>query len=320
MYYVSENIVRALVTQEPVTECVRLAFIALAKGEASCFPIVRETLNYQNAIFGFKSGFDRMAPILGVKAGGLWPGNLAKGMANHQSTIILFDPETGAPHALVRGTYLTALRTAAASALSIRYLARNNASTLGIVGAGGQSAFQLRAALEERPFRSVIIFDRNKENTAKLASLVKDLGLEAHICTTEELCARSDVIITVTPSFEPLIENDWVKPGTHLACMGADTAGKQEVASILIARAELFGDVPSQAVTLGECQHAAREGRICGDDITTLGAVMSGAHKGRANDASITVFDSTGMALQDLSVAQLALDMAKEENLTITLE
>ncbi|MEM6650495.1 MAG: ornithine cyclodeaminase family protein [Pseudomonadota bacterium] len=320
MYYVSEEMVKELVSQEGVTEVVSDAFEALAAAEATCFPIVRETLNYADAIFGFKSGFDRKSPILGVKAGGLWPGNAAKGVPNHQSTVVIFDENSGAPTALVRATYLTALRTAAASAISIRHLARPNSTVLGIVGAGGQGEFQLKAALAERDFTHVVIYDPNTDNADALAHKMNEMGLEATSASPEELANASDVIITVTPSREPILQDAWIKPGTHLACMGADTIGKQEVEAKLVGRADLFGDVAEQAITLGECQHAYKEGLIQESDITTIGAVINASHAGRTDEDTITLFDSTGIALQDLSSAKLAVDAAIEAGKIVELD
>ena len=121
----------------------------MAKGDAYNFPVVREAIGYADALYGFKSGFDKAGKVLGVKSGGYWPGNMDKGLTNHQSTVFLFDPDTGQLAALVGGNYLTAVRTAASSAVSIAHLARKDAKVIGMVGAGHQAKFQLRAALEE---------------------------------------------------------------------------------------------------------------------------------------------------------------------------
>ena len=320
MYYVSEEAVRKSVTQEAVTEAIEDVFVALARKSAVNFPIVRETLDYADAIFGFKSGFDRSKPALAVKAGGLWPGNRARGLANHQSTIVLFDPDTGGPHALVRGTYLTALRTAAASALSIRCLARKDSKSLGVLGAGGQALFQVRAALKERAFEEVHISDTSTENAEALKSSLADADLSISIASPREMAEQSDVIITVTPAFEPAIRAAWVRPGTHLACMGADTKGKQEVETALLANASVFCDEPGQAIVLGESQHAYGAGSLKLSDLTMLGLVLSGEREGRRNADEVTVFDSTGMALQDLAAAQLALRCAADKGLSVGLE
>ena len=320
MYYVSEEAVQKSVTQEAVTDAIEDVFVALARKSAVNFPIVRETLDYADAIFGFKSGFDRSKPALAVKAGGLWPGNRARGLANHRSTIVLFDPDTGGPHALIRGTYLTALRTAAASALSIRCLAREDSKSLGILGAGGQSLFQVRAALRERAFEQLYISDASTENAEALKSSLNDTDLSVSIAPPQEMTERSDVIITVTPAFEPVICADWVRPGAHLACMGADTKGKQEVETALLVSASVFCDEPGQAIVLGESQHAYGAGGLKLSELTMLGLVLSGECSGRRNADEITIFDSTGMALQDLAAAQLALRCAADKALSVDLD
>ncbi len=324
MYYVSEETVKELVDQAAVTAVIGPMYEAMARGEAVNFLVVRETLGYADAIFGFKSGFDRRQPILGVKAGGLWPANAAKGLPNHQSTIVLFDPEHGGPLALVRGTWLTALRTAAASALSIRYLARAGAKVLGILGAGGQSLTQVKAALAERDFRELRICDRAEEHARVLAAALATSGaytdLIIRTCNAEEMADGADVIITVTPSWEPIVKAAWVRPGTHLACMGTDTAGKQEVEAALVAKASLFCDDPRQAVSIGECQHAFRDGLIGEETITPVGRVISAEHPGRRDTDEITLFDSTGVGLQDLVAARLALDRALAVGRAISLD
>ena len=320
MYYISEKAVQDIVTQQAVTKAVEGAFKALAQDRAECWPIVRETLGYADATFGFKSGFDRSLPAMGIKAGGLWPGNAAKGLANHQSTVVLFDLETGAPKALVRATYLTALRTAAASALSIRHLAREDARTLGIIGAGGQGEWQVRAALAERSLEKVMIFDAKAESALALAACIAQLGVETSVTSAEDLARASDVIITITPARAPVLMGEWVKPGTHIAAMGSDTVGKQELTVDLVSSAALFGDVAEQAISLGECQHAFAAGNIKSEDITCMGDVLLGQHDGRKSEEEITVFDSTGMALQDLASCELALQLALEREVALELD
>lgn len=320
MFHVSEAAVIDLVPQAAVTAAISDVYAAMAAGSATNFPVVRERLGHADAIFGFKSGFDRSRLTLGVKAGGLWPGNKARGLANHQSTVLLFDSDSGAPIALVCATYLTALRTAAASAISIRHLARPDATTLGLLGAGGQAAFQVRAALAERSFSRLIIASRSPGPAAALAAALADTGLPIHIESAEAMARAADVIITVTPSFQALIADDWVRPGTHLACMGADTKGKQEVAAALVSRARRFVDDVAQAITLGECQHAHAAGMIDAATLTPIGAVINGSSAGRTSPQEITLFDSTGVGLQDVAAAQLALELAQKAGRAIELE
>jgi len=314
MHYVSEHVIQKLVRQERVNAAIAHVFTAMAEGNARNFPVVRELLEHKGAVFGFKSGFAPNDALLGVKVGGYWPHNAAQGTPNHQSTVLLVDPDSGAPVAVVAAAYLTALRTAAASALSVRHLARQDAETLGILGAGGQSLTQVRAALSERDFQSVLICSRSPGPVDALISSLAASGVDAKSCDAATLARTSDVIITVTPSQHAIIKADWVQPGTHIACMGADTRGKQEVESSLMERARLFGDEPSQCVSIGECQSAYRDGTICQDDIVALGDVINGSVPGRTSPADITVFDSTGVGLQDLVAARLALDIAIEHD------
>ncbi len=310
VYYIPESIIEKHVQLKEITCAVESMYKAIANDRAQNFPVVREQLGYADAIFGFKSGFDSTGPLLGVKAGGYWPGNGGRGITNHQSTVVLFDPDTGQAKALVAGNRLTALRTAAASAVSIKYLARSDASVLGILGAGAQSFLQVRAALDTRPFTRLLIVDRVPEQAAALAAEFADLDIDVSCTSAETMTTSSDVIITVTPSFKPVIKADWVRPGTHFACMGTDTRGKQELESRLFSTATVFCDERVQAITIGECQHPFNDGLIRESDIIPIGKVISGDHPGRAKNEEVTIFDSTGVGLQDVVAANAALEIA----------
>lgn len=310
MYFVPEAFISTSVSQEAVTEAVARIYVAMTDGSATNFPVVREPLGYANAIFGFKSGFDLETGGLGVKAGGLWPGNHSKGLANHQSTILLFDPETGAPLALVEAAHLTALRTASASALSVRHLARKDARTLSLVGAGGQAIHQIRALFNERKFDQILISSRSEENARRLAAQLSREGIEAQATTIETAARSADVLVTITPAFSPFIEDGWVREGTHIACMGADTRGKQEIDMRLLSRARVFVDDIAQAITIGECQHARAARLVTEACLCPIGDVISGKAAGRTQDSAITIFDSTGVGLQDIAAAQLAFRTA----------
>jgi ornithine cyclodeaminase len=298
---------------------VESVFGAMARGDAYNFPVIREALGHADAVYGFKSGFDRAGLALGLKSGGYWPGNAAKGLTNHQSTVCLFDADTGRLKALVGGNHLTALRTAAASAVSIRHLARPDARVLGMVGAGHQAAFQLRAAAETLPFERVVAWNYHPDMLPGLAAVAAEIGLPFAAVARERLCAEADVIITIGSSFAPQLMADWVRPGTHLACMGTDTVGKQEVDPEILARAAVFTDEVAQSVGLGEAQHAVAAGLIAEAALTPIGAVINGEHPGRTEPGQITLFDGTGVGLQDLAVAQVATQRAAEAGLAVTV-
>lgn len=312
MLIVSEATCEKVVTREAAFSAVENVFAAMARGDAYNFPVVREAIGHADALYGFKSGFDRAGLTLGVKSGGYWPNNAKKGLTNHQSTVFLFDPDTGMLDALVGGNYLTALRTAAASAVSIAHLARKDVKVLGMVGAGHQSTFQLRAALEQRDFEKIVGWNLEPADLKRLAAIADEKGLPFEALEREALAGAADVIITITSAHEPLLMREWIKPGTHIASMGTDTKDKQELDPAIMAAASVFTDEVAQSVTLGEAQHAIGGGLIKEGDITPIGDVINGKHPGRDSDDAITLFDGTGVGLQDLAVASAAAKLASE--------
>lgn len=313
MLIVSEETCKAVIDRASAFTAVENVFGAMARGDAYNFPVIREAIGYADALYGFKSGFDKAGKALGVKSGGYWPGNMAKGLTNHQSTIFLFDPDTGQLAALVGGNYLTAVRTAASSSVSIAHLARKDSKVLGMVGAGHQAQFQLRAAAEQRDFEKVVAWNFHPDMLPALGKVAEEIGLPFEAVEREQLGAEADVIITITSAHDALMMRDWIKPGTHIACMGTDTKGKQEVDPALVAAATLFTDEVAQSITIGETQHAVASGAIAERDITPIGAVINGDHPGRTSDAEITLFDGTGVGLQDLAVASVAAKLAEEQ-------
>lgn len=317
---VPEKVCPEIIGRPEAFKAIEAIFAAMARGDAYNFPVVREAIGHADALYGFKSGFDRAGLVLGVKSGGYWPNNAVKGLTNHQSTVFLFNPDTGQPLAIVGGNYLTALRTAASSSVSIQHLARKDAKVLGMVGAGHQSGFQLRAAAEQRDFEKVVAWNPHPEMLPKLGQVAEEIGLAFEAVSQEQLGAEADVIITITSAFEPLLMKDWIKPGTHLACMGTDTKGKQEVDPALIATASVFTDEVAQSISIGETQHAIAQGLIGEDAIATIGDVINGTHPGRRSADEITLFDGTGVGLQDLAVASAAVELALKQGMAIEIE
>ncbi len=315
MLIVPEALIASLVSPEDAFRAVEACFAAMARGDAYNFPVVREALG-EGRQYGFKSGLDRAGGQLGVKAGGYFPGNASKGMINHQSSVFLFDPDTGRPVAMVGGNLLTALRTAAASAIAIDRLARPEAHVLGIVGAGHQAGFQLRAAARVRRFERVIAWNLHPEMLPKLGAVAAELGLPFEAVDLPRL-READVIVTITSSPAASLLAAHVSPGTHLSCMGTDTKGKQEVEPALVAGASVFTDEVAQSVTIGEAQHAVAAGLLDASAIVPLGDVLIGTHPGRRSVDEITLFDGTGVGLQDLAVAAVAVQRARERGLGI---
>ncbi|TCD12288.1 iminosuccinate reductase BhcD [Oricola cellulosilytica] len=320
MIIVPEKEIGALITRADAFTAVESVFASMAKRTATNFPVIREAIGHADALYGFKSGFDRAALNLGLKSGGYWPGNAAKGITNHQSTVFLFDADSGRCRAVVGGNLLTALRTAAAAAVSVAHLARRDSKVLGIVGAGHQAAFQLRAVAEQRGFERVVAWNRTASKLDGLAKAAGEIGLPFKAVSLEELGAQADVIVTITSSFEPVLLDRHVKPGTHLACMGTDTKGKQEVEAALVARATLFTDEVAQSISIGECQHAIADGSVTEGDVGELGEVINGDRPGRRAEDEITLFDGTGVGLQDLAVAGAVVDLAVEKGVALEVD
>ncbi|CTQ61245.1 ornithine cyclodeaminase family protein [Roseibium album] len=306
MKYVPEEVSSRLATHELAYEAVRNALIAAADRETATFPVVIGHGSDPNNVYAIKSC--AVAEIAGLKIGSYWPGNDRLGVPRHNSIIFLFDQDTGRIGAAVEAGHLNAFRTAAADAVAAEILARKDASTLAIFGAGHQAGFEVQALSRIRGITHVLVVARNREKGARFADGLRRGGLEASVCSAEEACRRADIVVTATPSCEPLFEADWVKPGSHVASMGSDTSGKQELPPGLFENASLFCDLPGQSRSIGEFQHAAENLYLA-----AIGDVLCGRAPGRTDDDEITIFDSSGLSVQDLYVARTVLELVERE-------
>jgi ornithine cyclodeaminase len=223
---------------------------------------------------------------------------------------MLVDDETGRPKALINATLLNAYRTAAADAVAVDVLARPDATSLGLIGAGRQASFDARAVCRIRRVTKVRIWNRTAEAARRAAAELADLAPQVEAVDRIDEAGGCDIVITATASRTPLLERASVRPGTHISAMGADQPGKQELALDLVEAAQLFADDPAQSVSIGELQHASVKLGLPKSAITPIGAVLRGEAKGRAAEDSITLFDSSGTALQDLLVAEAVLAAA----------
>jgi ornithine cyclodeaminase len=311
MIVISESAARQLVTPADAIDAVESAFKHVAQRDATNFPVVRERLLPGLDVYGIKSGAAISAGMLGLKIGGYWRGNAALNLTRHQSTTVLSDPQTGQCVALVSSNYLTGLRTAAACALAIRTLARRDVRTLGVIGSGAQALFHIELACLVRPFERVLIASANPQNASACAEKARRFKLDARAADAETVTREADVLITLTPSTRPVVMREWVRPGTHISAMGADTAGKQELDARIMTDARVYVDDWAQAASIGECQAAVRAQLLSSEGIAgSLCDVLAGALPGRSDDSEITVFDSSGMAVQDIFVANRALQAA----------
>jgi ornithine cyclodeaminase len=300
---IDEMTVATLVSPEDALREMREVFAKLSDAKAVNFPVVREPVG--PSVFGVKSGSYLERGLLGLKAGGYFPANALQGNTRHQSIVVLFDPQTGMPRALVGGNLVTKLRTAAAAALSIELLSKPDSSVLAVIGAGAQAEPHIRAACAVRAFTSVILWNRSRDPARKLARDLEKLGIGVQVAESPQAAVETaDVVITLTPATSPVVGTDWIAPGTHLACMGADTAGKQEVDERLVAASRVFTDSIEQACTIGECQTGIRSALFGREHIVgVLGDILTGRCEGRRTAREITLFDGTGLAVQDLVMA-----------------
>lgn len=299
---------------------VESAFKDFAFGKASIFPVIREKIEPFEGFFGVKAGYLASQGYLGYKGGGFWKTNLERGIAGHQSVILLYNPETGIPLAAMDGNYLTIVRTGAVGAIAAKYLARRNSRKVGIVGTGTQGKIQLSGLLEVLPIEKILSFDLNQEANQKFADQWKRSGVQIIPCgTAKEAVNGVDVIVTTTPSFHPIIKDEWVLPGMHINAIGSDTKGKQEIDEKVLGRAKIVVDSLNQARELGECQHAFRDS-IIQTIHAELGEIIAQMKPGRETDSEITLFDATGIALQDLAVAAFAYEAAVARGVGIYLK
>jgi alanine dehydrogenase len=253
--------------------------------------------------------------MAGTKIVNVHPENPKKGLATVMAAIILNDAKTGRPVALLDGTYITGMRTGAAGGVATKYLSRKNAETLGVAGAGVQALFQIAAICQVRKIKRIFVSDINQKKINWLANQLKPLKLKVQGVSLKE-AAEQDILVTVTPSEKPIIRKEWIKPGTHINAIGADAQGKEELDPMILKKSKIFIDDWAQASHSGEINVPLKRGIIREKDIfASLGQVVSGKSVGRKNNREVTVFDSTGLAIQDLFTAELVYRMALKKKI-----
>lgn len=297
MKFMSEDESASLVSHAMAYDAAREALVAVAE-EAIIFPAVLGHGSSPANRFSIKSA--ATADFAGLKVGSFWPGNSDQGLPRHNSLILLFDQSVGRVEWVIEAGKVNAYRTAAADAVAADLLARADASVLAIFGAGNQALFECLAIARIRPIRQVRVVARDAAKGDAFVAALKGEGLNAVRTEAREACEQADIVVTATPSRAPLFEAGWVRPGTHVASMGSDAAGKQELPPGLFDRAALFCDLPSQAVIMGDLQHFGGDRA----SIVAIGEVLRGSAQGRVSPEQITVFDSSGIALQDLTIAR----------------
>ncbi len=230
------------------------------------------------------------------------------------SILIYTDPVTGFPLAIVDGSHHTVMRTGAAAAVSAKWMARKDSTRLAIVGAGNMAEGALETCNEIFPWTDVRIWSRSQETLDDFVRKQQPKYDSFKIRTStdlEEVVRGADVVVTITPARGPIVKADWISPGTHVAAVGADKAGDQELEASLLKGARIFVDDIRQCRTDGEINVPLSEGIITEDDIAgEIGEIIAGRKPGRTSDDEITIFDSTGIALQDSAIVPLEYERA----------
>jgi len=315
MIVLSHEDVAALLPPATAIEVVARAMAATSRGEAE-LPL-RSIMDVGGPNkMGIMPGMMRTPACHGIKLVSLYPGNAAAGFSSHQGAMVLFEPEHGTAIAIMDGGPLTALRTAAASAVATRALARENSSVLAMVGAGEQARHHLDAIITIRPITELRIASRTEKSATGFAEharrkyphLTVSSGIDIRAAV-----ADADIVCTVTTSPTPVLQGAWIAKGTHLNVVGASVPSKREIDDEMVLRAKVFADYRrSTFAQAGEIVDMIRAGTIGEEHVVAeIGEVLNGSAPGRADDESITLYRSLGIAAQDIACAYHCWEQAK---------
>jgi len=317
----SEEDMKKVLSLEEVIDAVESAFRMRGSGHAQMPPKQYLFMKKFNGDLRTMPAYLEENDTVAVKVVNSHPENPKKhGLPTVMATIILVDPRTGAPEAIMGGTWVTALRTGAAGAIAAKYLANPKPKTVGIVGAGTQARTQLMGLeLVFETIKEVRVWDRTEKASVKYA---EEMGIkynQASIFSVKDIAKAvqgADIIVTATPSRKPLVSAEWVDDGTHINCIGADAPGKQELDPAVLVKSKIVIDDWSQSCHGGEINVPLAEGIITKEDIWgDICEIVAGLKRGRTSPEEITVFTSTGLAIQDAATAKIAYERALKQKI-----
>ena len=315
MEFIANSAAESVITDALAYDAVRRALIAAADGSVDMPPVVVIGGPQTGESLSVKCGSSSVSNIVGIKVGGYWPRNAETGTPRHSTSIILIDPDTGRFDCIVRGDRLNGFRTAASDAVATDALARHDAATLAVFGSGHQAEFEVRAICRVRRIQRILIAARNANTANLLRSRLEPCARSVELEDPRLACEQADILVTTTPSRAPLFEDSWIRDGTHISAMGADRRGKRELPSELLVRSRLFADYRAQSLEIGEFQHLRDLFHAGAVAIENIGDVLSGKAQGRQSPDQITVYDSSGLAVQDLYVAAEVVRRARQVGL-----
>jgi ornithine cyclodeaminase/alanine dehydrogenase-like protein (mu-crystallin family) len=306
MRFIDREEVARRLTYDVCIPIVRQAMIAFSKGETK--QLLRSIIRLSDGrLFGVMPGAMGAHAPFGAKLISVFHENFARGIQSHQGLVILFDPETGAPVCVAHAGELTAIRTAAASAVATDALARKDARRLALLGYGEQAGTHARAISKVRDLESIVVWGRSPERAQTFAKQMK-AELAVPVTTAgavREAVAEADIICTVTSATEPILLGDWVRPGTHLNLVGSGFAGPTEVDNDLVVRSRFIADSREGVLQQGAEFLRAKAAGLVGDEhiVAEIGQVLSGEVEGRRSAEEITIYKSLGHVVQDLASA-----------------
>lgn len=308
-----------LISMKEVIGTVEEAYKAFSSGQVVQPDYIGIHLPAPRGEIDFKVGYCKTNEIISMKAssGGFLDNPTAHGVPNGMGSVLLFDARSCALICVMDGSLLTGLRTGASGAVSVKALARKDAKKITCIGTGNQARMQIRAVSLVMQIEEIHAWSRNPETLARFkADIEGEFGIPVVLADSKkEAVEQADILITTTRGKGPLVEASWVKPGTHIVAIGTDMKGKQELDPEIFRHAKIVNDSISQCIDKGETWHPLNEKIIGLDDIHgEIGEVLLGTKPGRENDEEITIFDSTGMAIQDNTTAEKIYRNALENN------
>jgi alanine dehydrogenase len=319
---ISREEVKSAISMAQAIETVKSAFAQLSRGRARVPIRTQLGIPLHDGVTLFMPAYLEETDELGMKMVSVFSGNIEQGLPIINAMVTLVDPETGLPTAIIDGTYLTALRTGAASGAATELLARVTSRTAAVLGTGAQGRTQLQAVCTVRSIERVLVFDTRRGAAEKFCREMAEVGppvpqrIEV-ASTAKEAVSEADVVCTATTSTTPVFLDSDVKPGTHINAIGSFTPQMQELPSETVARALLVVD-SRQAVwaEAGDLIIAKKRGLITESSVhAEIGEIVSGTKSGRSSDEQVTLFKSVGNAVQDVSVGARILEEAKKKGL-----
>lgn len=312
----SRKEIEGLISMREVIDAVEKAFQAKGLGKVQMPPKSYVNFEKYGGDFRVMPAYLEDMGAAGVKIVNVHPKNPKEyGLPTVMATILLLDPKTGAPLTIMDGTLITNLRTGAGGAVAAKYLARRDSRVVAMLGAGVQARTQLLGLCEVLNIEEVRINDVNAKNASRFAAeMKKELGVETKVFRrVKETVESADIIVTTTPSTKPILMNEHVRSGTHINAIGADAPGKQELDPAILLRAKVVVDDVEQAIHGGEINVPLAKGLISRSDIyADLGEIVTRKKPGRTSHDEITVFDSTGLAIQDIATDWYVYQKAKK--------